>query len=905
MGHADTIRDNAVLLERAGQLAALGETLTGVIANSRGGTVLIQGEAGIGKTTLLRQFGHDIRGTARVLWTACYPLFTPRPLGPVLDLADQLRQGLAAKISAEPDSFDVAAALRRELRQIAPCVAVIEDAHWADEATLDVVRLLARSSDSIPLLIALSYRDHYPHSVHPLRAVLAELTQAACITARIEVPGLSKAAVAALASHSRADPSQLHERTAGNPFFVTEVLAADTGPIPHSVRQAVLARTAKISSEGREVLAAAAVVPEPTDGQLIAALDPATREGLDECVRAGILTASGNAITFRHEIARVVVEESLPADRRAMLHRRMLSLLEGNEGSHPDLARLAHHAQASGDTNSVLHYAPAAAELAAAAGAHREAAKLFARALQFATDLPSSDRAHLLERFAEEGYFATTGPEATSALREALEIHRSGCDLLGEGRTLRQLARHLARNGEHADGMAAIKAAVDVLERLPPHPELALAYANLSGFHARALHPEAISWSAMAIRLGEQIGCPEAVYNGLNNIGTIEVFQGDLAGVAKLWRSRQLAEHARDSAGVSRAYFHLCWMLTLRRGWGLLDGYLDPAIDHCRDHGQDLWLEQLRSFKREADLARGHWDQAAEAAQAALAGAGPLSARTRCGALLVLARIRARRGQAGCWPLLGEAREIASQDSFADLLPSVAAARAEAAWLERRPDAVLAEATVPLGALHNVDTLAALDLICWRWRAGADIDDPGGLPEPYRMLLTGDRSGASRWWLDHGSPYEAAVALAGSGDIAALRGAADALRRLGARPAVALLARELRSLGDRVVREPRQTTQAHPARLTEREVDVLNLLAAGMRNSEIAASLVVSPRTIDHHVAAILRKLNVRNRAEAMATAARLGYALAPPATWPLGPTRRSLPAWVADDSQPEALVTS
>ena len=411
-----------------------------------------------------------------------------------------------------------------------------------------------------------------------------------------------------------------------------------------------------------------------------------------------------------------------------------------------------------------------------------------------------------------------------------------------------------------------------MLERTPPSADLALAYVHLSSAYALTLRPDAITWGEKAIALGEKIGCPEAVYSGLNNIGTIEIFQGDLAGLAKLERSRELAEQARDSFGVVRAYLHICWMLSIRREWSRADCYFDTAIAFSHDHGQELWVLRLRSLQMGSDQAHGRWDRAAETANSLLAPPERPSNLERCSALLVLGVLRARRGNGDPWPLLDEALELGSRPEVAHMLPSIAAARAEAAWLDGKLVDVLTEADRPAMSRRCSIRSAGLDLLCWRWRAGADVGDPPDLPERYRMLLTGDSSGARQRWLEHGSPYEAALAVVGSADVTALRAALEELRALGAWAAVSVVAKELRSLGERQLPvEPSLATRAHPAGLTRRETEVLTLLAAGKHNAEIAAELYVSSRTVDHHVSAILRKLNVRSRSEASAAAVRLG----------------------------------
>ena len=184
-----------------------------------------------------------------------------------------------------------------------------------------------------------------------------------------------------------------------------------------------------------------------------------------------MVVLAGGRVEFRHEIARQVVEESLPPGRRAGLHHAALAALAGQAA--PDLARLAHHAEAAGDADAVLRFAPAAAERAAAAGARREAAGQYARALRFAGALEPAGRAGLLERFAGVAYYTGMGEEATAALREAVEIHRARGDLLRQGDALRLLAIQLGKDGALAEARAALSEAVAVLEELPPGPELA------------------------------------------------------------------------------------------------------------------------------------------------------------------------------------------------------------------------------------------------------------------------------------------------------------------------------------------------------------------------------------------------------------------------------------------------
>ena len=276
----------AGLLERSEQLNSMGEALAAVAASGQGRIVLVAGEAGIGKTALLRRFCAGVDGSARVLWARCDPLFTPRPLGAVVDLAEAVGGEVAACARDGARPYDVAAALLREL-EAGPSVLVLDDVHWADEATLDVIRLVGRRVGDVPALLVLSYRGDGLDRSHPLRIVLGDLPGSDRVT-RLALAGLSAQAVAELAGPEDVDAGELHRWTAGNPFYVTEVLAAGRGLVPHSVRDAVLARAARLDGAAREVLDAAAVVPGPCELWLLEALAPTAADALDECLGSGM-----------------------------------------------------------------------------------------------------------------------------------------------------------------------------------------------------------------------------------------------------------------------------------------------------------------------------------------------------------------------------------------------------------------------------------------------------------------------------------------------------------------------------------------------------------------------------------------------------------------------------------------
>jgi DNA-binding CsgD family transcriptional regulator/tetratricopeptide (TPR) repeat protein len=851
---------------------------------------LVVGEAGIGKTALIRSFQDGLNASVRVLWAACEPLFTPRPLGPLLDVARLTDGEVRECVEAGAQPHVVADALIRELAGRAPTVLVLEDLHWADEATLDVVRILSRRLEALRALIVVSYRDDELDRLHPLRQVVGQLPSRGPVT-RVELAGLSRSAVARLSEGSSVDPRELFERTAGNPFFVTEALATGLGQVPGTIRDAVLARAARLSDEARALLDAVAVVPHEAEIWLLNSLTASRPGALDDCLSSGMLRAGPTAVAFRHELARLAVEESLAPDWRVALHRRALEAWGGQGFGAPDLARVAHHAEAAGDVDAVLRFAPAAAEHAASVGAHREAADQYARALRFATGLQPDARAEILQRFADECFLTDTrNDQALAALDEAFAIHRRSGDPVKLGETQRLRAGLLLCGAGHADeAESALREAIDYLEQVQPGPELARSYAGLSELLMRASRGDAaISWGRKAIDLAEQTGDTAALVQGLSNIGTVEFERGSQRGLEMLERSLALGEQAGLATEVGRVYVNLLAVLTQRGAWALSDSYRRRGIAHCREHGLDAWLGYMLWGEAEIELVRGHFTEAAEAASGLLAGPSAESRiGPRFGGLVTLALVRARRGDPGSWPLLDEALKIAERLGELQYLTPIAAARAEAAWLERRPEAIVTETDRAFALACELGQPVFLgELALWRWRAGVLAEPPAGTEELYRRQIAGEWEWAATAWSERECVYEAALALADAPDNEALRRAFDQLSGLGALTAAALVARRLRERGVRgLPRGPRSGTRANPAGLTARELELLPLMIQGLRNSEIADCLIVSSKTVDHHMSAIFRKLDVRNRSEAAAAAIRLGIEGANSET---GPTRPS-----------------
>jgi predicted ATPase len=348
------------LLERESFLAALDEARRQAEAGS-GRLVFVTGEAGVGKTALVRRFCAESETEARVLEGACDALFTPRPLAPLADVAAETGGALAELIERDARPHELLAAVIEDLHRRAT-VLVLEDLHWADEATLDVLRLLGRRIEAAGALVIATFRDDELHPGHPLRLVLGGLASAPGVE-RLRLPPLTLEAVRELATEHDVDIEELFARTRGNPFFVTEVLAGGKPTVPPTVRDAVLARASHLAPDARRVLDAVSVVPPRAELPLLEALCPQAPVRLDDCLASGMLVAEGDAVAFRHDLARIAIEESINPLERVSLHRRALSALRA---SGANTERLAHHAEAAGDVDAVLEFAPAAAARASA-----------------------------------------------------------------------------------------------------------------------------------------------------------------------------------------------------------------------------------------------------------------------------------------------------------------------------------------------------------------------------------------------------------------------------------------------------------------------------------------------------------------------------------------------------------
>lgn len=854
------------LLERESQWQRMNEAISRVRAGE-GATVLVSGEAGIGKTSFVTAVTDSVRPLMRILWGACDPLFTPRPLGPIYDIAVGDLTQLLDLLNSGADWLVIAARLQKALLESqAATLLVFEDIHWADEATLDLIKYLSRRVQQTKTLLLLTYREDETGSKHLLRSVLGDLPPQR--TSRLRLEPLSEQAVALLARKMNRPASGIYEATQGNPFFVTEVLRNDTGAIPATVRDAVLARLTHLPAPAHDLLELAAIIPGTVELWLLEEILHPDPPALDACIESGFLISLGESLAFRHELARLAIEGSLTPGRAKELHRRVLQALRARPAGEIALARLVHHAAHAAEADIVLEYGPQAARQASQHGAHREAARYYQAALPYRQKLPPEEQARLLDQLSFENYLTGQIDAAIQIRQEAIELWRHVRQLVQVGNGLRWLSRlyWFQGNKEMADLFA--EQAIAALEPLPPSRELAMAYSNRSLLYVLAVENEsAIVWGKKALALAETLQDTEIIIHALTNIGTTELFMKEEGGRAKLEQALHLAEEQEMHEHVARYYANLSSIAIQNRQYALGERYLQGGLTYTMDRDMDSFSVYLRGWRARWLFEQGHWAEAEAQAQEALE-LHPGSAVIALPAIITLGHLGARRGdpQASRW--LDQARDLALPTGEAQRIGPAAAARAEAAWWNDQPAQVLAELEPAFKVVlpgHDDYQLGAM--VYWAWRAGEMVSQKNDIPPVYQAMIAGDWQTAAEAWEQIGCPFERGLALA-EGDLDAQRRALEIFEGLGARPAARMVREKMLEHGVKgLPRGARPSTRANPEGLTRREMEILALLEKGLSNAEIAERLVISPKTVDHHVSAILAKLQVRNRSEAAAAA--------------------------------------
>ena len=840
--------------------------------------VLVAGEAGAGKSALVDAFGAQVRdrfGSGSVHRGASDAVPPSRAYAPLIGVAGTVGGSLAAALAASDRNATIEAFLELVRRPVQTRLIVLEDLHWADDATLELLRVVGRRTRELRVLLVATYRDDEVDDKHPLRLALDDIPVNA-IT-RLDVPPLTPDAVRTLARDHPADAAAVHRTTGGNAFFVTELLASEGFRLPATVSEAVLVRASRLSGSAQDTLRAASVLEPRFEAELLHAVARCDETAIAECLSRGMLETSvdTNLLGFRHELARDATGTMLSTSERRTFHARALKvLIAWLATTDVEPGRLVDHALGANDREAVLRFAPVAAERAGALGAHREAAMHYASALAADPRMDARTRAQLQEAFAAESRMADRIAEALPAQEAAVEAWHAMGDQRREGDALLALSNLRWFAGDADGAISLVTRAVTLLESVVPHgPELAGAYAVLAQRYATSGLPvePTRACAAAALRLAEELRQERTAVHALTTLGMIEAYIDCARGAPLLEAAAARSEVSGLGDEAARAWINLVEAGRTMRRFDIAERARGPAARTVEVYHLEILRRRFVSIEAELHLETGKWDDAGALAESLISerSSAPI---IRAKALTVLGHLRARRGDDDAWPVLDEALALIDERGEGQDLSMVRGARAEAAWLDGDTARAADEAARGLAETERFDQAWVLGEIAW-WVHDTDAQyrPPSTLPEPFILLFAGRHREAAACWEAIGAPYNRARALAASSDADDVRAALGILHGLGARRFAAIVRRRLRELGaTSVPRGPHRSTDLNPGRLTNRQLEVLSLVSEGLTNDQIATRLALSAKTVDHHVSAILGKLGVSRRAEAAERAAVL-----------------------------------
>jgi DNA-binding CsgD family transcriptional regulator len=847
--------------------------LEAALASARRGqgrVVSVEGEAGIGKTSLVLSFVDAHRGDARVWMGGCEQLTTPEPLGPLRDIARESQGRFAVSGAGPLATYE--ALLRLLTGGRGPALLVIEDIHWADDATLDLLRYLGRRIRAAPVLVLASFRHDEPASQGRLAQVWSDMPRDT--RERIELSPLTLAAVETLAQPAGGSAAAVFQATGGNPFHVTEYLASGGEGVPRSVQEATLSRADRLSPRARRTLDGASLFPRRIDESTLRVIaDDPDLAGVEECLRVGMLEARDGQLAFRHELARRAVRDAISPLRARELHAQALALLKTRNDARA--AETAHHAEQAGETEDLVEYSIRAADEAAQLGAHREAVAHLEKALAHGTLSPTR-RADLLERQAQAGEACGAFETAMAAIEHAIAIRRRAGEPLALGDALRIASRLHWQCGQAQLGEACADEALAILRRHENGPQFAMALAATAQLHMVAgRHAPCIAVGTEALDRAEALGRDDIYLHALTSVVTARCYTDLAGGLPQLWAAVDEAHRRGQPDALPRLYTCITYMSAHDRRYDGLPAILQAGIEAAEARENAPLAAYMRGVAATALFDQGRLEEAVAEAEGVLHGPYPRGI-TLFPTLAVLSRARVRLGRPE-GGLLEQARALPPDRKDLMRIVPLALADAEAHWLgETRPDALANLRDAYANLLEDWTELWSFgDVLLWLTVLG----EAGPWPEAvlaelspeHRLHAEGRWREAADAWAKKGCPYEQALALSAGGE-ADQREALAIFDALGAAPAAGKLRRDLRAAGVRSVPVgPRSARKADSAGLTRRQGEVLELLGEGLSNAEIAERLKTSPKTVEHHVGAILAAFDAPSRLRAVQIAREQG----------------------------------
>ena len=859
------------LIEREEFLDSL-QTKFDNVAKGEGHCVLIGGEAGIGKTSLIKAFCNSKKKDYKIYRGTCDALFTPRPLAPFYDIVWQMEAETWENIVNITDRSRLFAGLLRKLEnQKQTIIIVFEDIHWADEATLDFIKFLARRITQLRCLFILTYRDNEIHSSHPLRNVLGQLTPG--FFTRLQLTSLSRNAVEKLAREKGWSGEDVYSISGGNPFYVKEILANYSLGIPDNIKDSILSVYNRMDEKAKHIWQILSVLPSAFEIKYLEKMAPSYATAIEHYLDLKILILDKGLISFKHELYRRTIERSLSPFLRIALNKKILDLFRESFETNHEIERIIHHAKNANEYDTIVRYAPLAARQAAALGAHIEACKLYLSAIEYYQGTDKNILIQFYEPYAYECYLTNQIKEAIIYTVKLLDLLREKNDAERIGNCMGFLSRLWWLDGNRKKAENFAEQAMESLKSNPSSATKAMAYSNMSQMKMLFdQFAESIAWGEKAIGIAQELGDEETLAHALNNVGSVRMLiqSSEQEGIELLQQSLGIAlkNCYHDHAG--RAYTNLVNIGVRTKKYDFAKKMLDEGLQYCEERDLDSWKSCMLSFKARLNFETGNWKEAYNISDILLKNENQPKAVTII-ALVVIASIKMRTSESDVLPLLLDAGTKAFETmEMQRIIPSIVALL-EYEWLTgktviKKED--LDRAIDMIG--QSINIIENNEFAFWLLKARKQILPLNNVYEGYNVSNSRNAQEAAALWERVGCPYAQALTIF-EGGVEDKRQAIKIVHELGAGAVYEKMKLEMRTSGIRSIpRGIRKSTQANPAHLTARELDVLQLLKEGFQNKEIAARLFISTRTVGHHISSIFFKLDVNSRAKAVREAIHL-----------------------------------
>ena len=882
-----------LLLERESYLTALAAAFVQV-QSGEGRLIILSGEAGSGKSSLAEHFAKQLAISSKVQRGYCEDLFAPRPLGAFDDILSGFDLSHTGRQLGSVGINLLFPTILQKITQVTdPLLWIIEDVQWADHQSLDLIRYLARRIHRIPLMLIVTVRQE-DLAIHTKRAALMSDLPPRSIM-QIDLPRLSRSAVAQLTQSIAEYSDSIFTATGGNPFFVKALLQAysesspdarqsvDPTTAPQVVRDRILSKLCNLSVSARLSVEFLSVLPGEISNRYLQGVirNEISEQGyalcqtidLEDCLGINLLERTSIGFRFSHGIAREVIEASLPPMLNRQFHALTLKVLDQDPLA--PKAHFVHHAKAAQATERLPHDAYSAAVEASMAKAFSEAAAHYEIALGGMQSWDQSRQARVYAGWAYAQSIAFGPTEICIArLEQASQMWRSLGDLKSSGATLRRVSTIQMFKGDGYAAMSNAREAVAILEACPPSASLGMAYSQMA-FCAMAFSDRTATqfWAQQALSLSYSLGSKGLMAHAKSCLGAALFESDQLGGEALLQEGLALCINGNSIEAALIAHINLSEFSLRQYNFAKAGTALTQALDYSADVG--LLQRYFHGLAALAELMQGNLNRALQLASelTAAANEGVTESIVQWPLGLVRGLANARIvGDQYATQCLEQGFELSQKSGLPRYILPSGLALVETYWLA--DDNLNARAVFEVCVRHlGPQECPWLNgaLATWGKRLSVEnsatntavmFEPKGPLAEPYQLEMDGKYSQAAIRWGQIGAPFEQALCLMQS-NFVDLQKSVRLLRAMGAESAIQAAKRIALAKGmQSVPRGYYQFSRSHPFGLTAKENAVLNCLLEGSSNAQIAATLNRSERTVEHHVSGILVKAGAKNRSD-------------------------------------------